>query len=334
LKVFLTGGTGFLGKNVARRLVAAGHQLRLLARAGSDVSQLPPGAEIVRGDVTDAGTLERGAEGCGALLHMAALVKVWVPDASEFDRVNVGGLQNALAAARHAGARLVYTSSFIAVGPTGPEPADESQVHDLRAFRNHYERTKALADVAAREAAAAGQDVGLLYPGVVYGPGELTEANIVVKMIRDHLTGRLPALVGPGDRLWSYAFADDVAGAHVAALQCGRAGERYFLGGENVTLTDLFARLERLTGVRAPRRHIPYGVASVLGRALHAWAELTGATPELTHDVVAVFREHWAYQSRKAEAELGYRRTALDDGLAQTLEWLRARDLVPAGCAS
>ena len=331
MKVLLTGGTGFLGKNVARRLAAAGHEVRLLARASSNLSELPPGVEIVRGDVVDAAAFAAAAQGCGAVVHMAALVKMWVPDADEFDRVNVGGLRNALAAARQAGARLVYTSSFIAVGPAGPEPVDESRVHDLKSFRNHYERTKALADVLAREAAAAGQDVVILYPGVVYGPGELTEANLVVKMVRDHLQGRLPALVGPGDRLWSYTFADDVAAAHVTALERGRAGERYFLCGENASLTDFFRRLEALTGVPAPRRHIPFAVAALLGRALYLWAELTGAPPELTQDVVAVFREHWAYQSGKAESELGYRCRPLADGLQKTVEWLRASQLVPAG---
>jgi farnesol dehydrogenase len=335
VKVLLTGGTGFLGKNVARQLVAAGHDVRLLARASSDLGRLPTtNVEIVRGDVTDAAAFTAAAAGCAAVLHMAAVVKMWTPDRSEFDRVNVGGVKNALAASRAAGARLVYTSSFIAVGPTGPAPVDESHVHDLRVFRNDYERTKALADALAREAAASGQDVVLLYPGVVYGPGELTEANIVVKMIRDHLTGRLPALVGPGDRLWSYAFADDVARAHVSALERGRAGQRYFLCGENVSLNDFFARLETLTGAPAPRRHIPYGIAAGIGRLMHLWAELTGATPELTHEVVNVFREHWAYQSGKATAELAYRPTPLLDGLRATLDWLRERKLVPVQAAS
>jgi farnesol dehydrogenase len=330
VKVLLTGGTGFLGKNVARHLVASGHEVRLLARATSDLRGLPAGLDVVYGDVTDGPAFTAAATGCAAVMHMAAVVKMWTPDRAEFDRVNVGGLQHALAAARAAHARLVYTSSFIAVGPTGSAPVDESHVHDQQRFRNDYERTKARADVLARDAAQAGQDVVLLYPGVVYGPGELTAANIVVKMVCDHLSGRLPALVGPGDRLWSYAFADDVARAHVSALERGRAGQRYFLGGENVTLRDFFARLETLTGVPAPRRHIPYGVASMVGRALHLWAELTGAVPELTHEVVNVFREHWAYESGKAASELEYRSRPLADGLKITLDWLDERALVPA----
>lgn len=327
MKVLLTGGTGFLGKSVARALHRRGHPLRILARAGSRLEGLPPGAEVVRGDVTDPDSLRRGADGCGAVVHMAALVKMWVPERERFDEVNVGGLRNALEAARAARARLVYTSSFIAVGPAGPEPADESRVHPGVGFRNDYERTKARADAIAREAASSGQDVVILYPGVVYGPGDLTDGNLVVKMVADHLGGRFPGIIGPGDRLWSYAFVDDVAEGHVAALERGGRGERYFLGGENVSMNGLFSRLQDVAGVPPPRRHIPYATASLLGFALYLWAELTGRPPALTHEVVAVFREHWAYSSAKAGRELGYASRPLADGLRLTVAWLREKRL-------
>jgi nucleoside-diphosphate-sugar epimerase len=322
LKVLLTGGTGFLGRAVARRLAADGHELRLLAREGSKLRGLPGGIEVRRGDVTDSASFAAAAIGCEAVMHMAGLVKTWLPDSTQFDRVNMGGLTNALTVARNAGARLVYTSSFIAVGPTGETPADERQVHEGYRFRNDYERTKALADAEARRAIEFGQDVVILYPGVVYGPGELNEANLVVKMIRDHLAGRLPGIVGSGEPRWSYAFIEDVAQAHVAALDRGRKGERYFLGGDNVSMNDFFALLESLSGRPAPRWHIPYPAASAMGYLLWLWAEHTGRPPDFTHREVAVFREHWAYASGKAQAELGYRVTPLREGLRTTLEWL------------
>jgi NAD+-dependent farnesol dehydrogenase len=323
LIVLLTGGTGFLGKSVARALAARGHALRVLARPTSDLDGLPAEAEVVVGDVTDADAMVRAARGCGAVCHMAALVRMWTPDRAGFDRVNVSGLRHALLAAREAGARLVYTSSFIAVGPAGPEPADESQRHPGRGYRNDYERTKAVADALASEAAAAGQDVVTLYPGVVYGPGDLTDGNLVAKMVADHLRGRLPGIIGPGDRLWSYSFVEDVALGHASALERGQAGQRYFLGGDNVTMNGLFAALAKVAAVPPPRRHIPYAAASALGFAMWTWAELTGHPPQLTHEVVNVFREHWAYSSAKAERELGYRRTPLEEGLRRTVEWLR-----------
>ncbi len=324
MRVLLTGGTGFLGKHVARALVAGGHALRLLARATSNLSGLPEGLETARGDVTDADSVKRAAEGCDALVHMAALVKMWAPEREAFDAINVGGFRHALAAAQAVGARLVYTSSFIAVGPTGREPQDETRVHPGDRYRNDYERTKALADAEARAAAAAGADIVLLYPGVVYGPGELTDANLVVKMALDHVRGRFPGIVGPGDRLWSYAYAPDVARGHVAALERGRRGERYFLCGENADMHAFFAALERVSGARAPRRHIPYTAAQALGFALWLWAELSGHEPQLTHEVVGVFREHWAYSSEKARRELGYAPTPLEEGLRRTFEWLEA----------
>jgi farnesol dehydrogenase len=323
VKVLLTGGTGFLGKRVAHALVTAGHGLRLLARAQSVRAGLPEGAEFALGDVTDADSMVRAAQGCDAVVHLAALVKVWVPDATAFDRVNVGGLQNALRAASEAGARLLYTSSFIAIGPAGPEPATEERRHPGDVFRNDYERTKARADVLALEAGAQGQDVVVLYPGVIYGPGEMTEGNIVVRMIADHLQGKMPGIIGPGDRLWSYAFVEDVAQGHVAALERGRAGERYFLCGENVDMNGLFERVAALTGVPAPTRHIPYPVARGLGLMLYGWAELTGHPPLLTHQVVDVFRAHWAYDSAKAQRELGYHVTPLGEGLQRTVAWMR-----------
>jgi len=330
VKVLLTGGTGFLGKNVAHRLAAAGHRLRFLVRPGSVREGLPEGAEFAPGDVTDQDSVRRAAEGCQGVMHMAALVKMWVPDRDRFDAVNLGGLLNALAAAREQGARLVYTSSFIAVGPTGAAPADESQRHSGRNYGNDYERTKAAADGLAQQAADQGQDVVRVYPGVVYGPGELTDGNLVVKTLLDHLRGKVPGIIGPGDRCWSYAYVEDVADGHLLALEKGGSGQRYFLAGDNVDMTGYYALVAELTGVRPPRLHIPYAAAWTMGLGMWGWAELTGQEPKLTHQVVNVFRNHWAYSSAKAERELGYRVRPLREGLALTLDWLRRSGRLPA----
>jgi farnesol dehydrogenase len=331
MRVLLTGATGFLGRAVARRLAARGHELRVLARPSSRLAGLPDGFAVAAGDVTDPLSLRSAAEGCAAVVHLAALVKVWVPDPSRFEAVNVGGLVNALAAAREAGARLVYTSSFMALGPSGAGALDASRPHPGPPFRNAYERTKARADALAREAAEGGQDVVVLYPGVIYGPGDMTEGNIVARMIADHLNGRLPGLVGGADRRWSYAFVEDVAEGHALALEKGRGGDRFVLGGENATLAQLFERVRDIAGAPPPRRRVPYAVASLVGRAQWLWAELTGHPPQLTQGEVGVFREEWACDSSRSARELGYEWRPLAEGLRETVRWLRREGLVPPG---
>jgi farnesol dehydrogenase len=329
MKVLVTGATGFLGRAVARRLAARGHALRVLVRPTSRVEGLPEGFEVAAGDVTDLLSFRAAATGCGAVVHLAALVKAWVPDPSRFEAVNVGGTENALAAAREAGARLVTTSSFIALGPSGPGALDASRPHPGPPFRNAYERTKARADARAREAAAGGQDVVVLYPGVVYGPGDRTDGNIVARMIADHLNGRLPGLVGPADRRCSYAFVEDVAEGHALALEKGRPGDRFVLGGENATLARLFDLVHEIAGAAPPRLRIPYAAASLLGRLQWLWAETTGHPPRLTHGEVGVLREEWACDSGAAEREIGYMPRPLAEGLRETVRWLRETGQAP-----
>ena len=303
--------------------------MRALVRPTSDRNGIPDAVECVEGDVTDATSVARALRGCEAAYHMAAVVKSWTPDASIFERVNVGGLKNVLDAAAAEGIeRIIYTSSFIALGPTDGTIADENQTHPRRSYCNDYERTKAIADAIALEAIERGVPLIPLYPGVVYGPGEMTDGNIIVKMVADHLNGRLPGIIGPGDRRWSYVFVDDVLEGHLLALTKGRLGQRYLLCGDNVTNRELFAVVEQITGARPPRLAIPYGVASLMGRAAVAVANLTGRPPLITHEVVDVFRHEWAYSSEKAKTELGYGFRPLSEGLNQTITWMKAENLV------
>ena len=324
MKVLVTGGTGFLGRAIVHRL-APRHELALLVRPTASRAGSPASVSFVAGDVTDRASLERAAAGRDAIVHAAALVKLVAP-AREFDRVNVGGLENVLAAAASAGVRrVVHVSSFIALGPSergaGGVLDEEAGAGD-RAWINDYERTKTLADRRARQAIELGAPLVVVYPGVVYGAGAMTEGNIVVRGLLEMLHGRLPALVGEPARRWSYVHVEDVAAGVEAALERAPLGARYVLGGENVPLGDFYRIAEELSGVAAPRRWLPRGVAKALGAVMKAAARLAGRTPKLTPDMVEVCHHDWAYSSARAERELGYRHRPLRLGIAETLAWL------------
>lgn len=324
MKVLVTGGTGFLGRRLVAEL-AKRHQVRLLVRSAAGRQRFPEGVEFAAGDVTDRASLASAAGGCQAIVHAAALVKILAPE-RDFERINVGGMENILAAAAGAGARVVYVSSFIALGPTEARPgrvADERVEPVDRVWINPYERTKTLADRLARQAIAAGAPVNVVYPGVIYGPGELTEGNIVVRHVLDLVHRRVPVLLGRPERLWNYVFVDDVAAGIAAVLEHAAPGTRYVLGGENVSQGDFYELVADLTGVPAPTRHLPDGLAKVLGSVDRALARLRGATPKLTPDLVEIYRHDWALDSSKAGRELGYQPRTLRAGLGETLAWLQ-----------
>ncbi|HVR95438.1 MAG TPA: NAD-dependent epimerase/dehydratase family protein [Thermoanaerobaculia bacterium] len=326
MKVLVTGGTGFLGRRIVSEL-APRHSLRLLVRPTASRERFPAGVEFAAGDVADRASLDKAAAGCDAVLHAAALVKILAPGA-EFDRINVGGIGNVLQAAEAADtvSKVVYVSSFIALGPTEAAPGgvlDESAEVRDRAWINDYERTKALADRRARQAIAEGAPLNVVYPGVIYGPGEMTEGNIVVRHILDLVHRRLPVLIGSPARRWNYVHVDDVARGVALALEKGAPGARYVLGGDNVTLGEFYGLVERLTGVPVPKHRVPDGIAKAAGAVQKAWAQLRGTTPQLTPDLVEIYRHDWAYSSKRAETELGYTWRRLEDGLAQTIAWLK-----------
>jgi len=306
MKVLVTGGTGFLGRAVVAALAAAGHDLVVFGRTASR-SGLP--GTPVDGDVRDRAALERAAAGCDAVSHSAGLVSIWRRRRQDFDDVNVGGLRNVLAVAdAHRIPRVLYTSSFLALAP-------RDLGHPIDA--NDYQRTKLAADRVADAAVRDGAPLIRVYPGVVYGPGPLGEGNLVGRLIADHLNGKLPGLIGP-EHPWSYAYVDDVAAGHRAALERGRIGGRYALGGENVPQSRVFAIVERITGRRPPRR-IPFPIAAALGAIEELRVALTGGTPLVTRGAVEIFRHDWSLDSSEASRDLGYVITPLEEGLRRTI---------------
>lgn len=319
MKVLITGGTGFLGAAIVRACARAGHAPVVFARRAT-ASGLP--GDLIDGDVRDRAALERAARGVDAVCHAAALVSLWRRQPSDFDAVNVTGLQHALEICRTQRIpRLVYTSSFLALPPAG---------HDAPLRANDYQRTKVSAHVVATRAAAEGLPVLRLVPGVIYGPSLVTEGNLVGRMIRDHLNSRLPGLVGPR-KVWSFTYVEDVAEAHVLALSRGTPGAEYHVGGENRPQLAIFELLRSWTGRRLPRT-IPFAVARVIGHVEEVRARLTGRPPQLTAGTIDILSQDWPLDSRAAQDALGFPLTPLATGLQATLahlatdpSWTRTR---------
>jgi nucleoside-diphosphate-sugar epimerase len=305
MRVLVTGGTGYLGRAVVRAFAAAGHEPVVLARSASR-SGLP--TPTIDGDVRDLATIDRAAEGCEVICHLAALVAVWRARAEDFDDVNVGGLRNVLQVTARRGLRLIHTSSFLALPPSG---------QSTPILANDYQRTKVIAEREADMAARSGAALVRLYPGVIYGPGVASEGNLVGRLVDDHLGGRLPGIVGAG-RIWSCAWIDDVAEAHVRAAEGAAPGTMYALGGENLPLMRVFEIVEARTGTPRPRR-IPSGVALAIGAVEEARARLFHSPPLLTRGTVEIFGHDWPLDSRAAERDLGYRVRPLAEGMERLL---------------
>lgn len=320
--ILLTGATGYLGSRIARELAARRAPFRVLVREASRLGFDPKaaGCEVVVGDLRDAAALRQALRGVEAVIHTAALVKMWVRDRRDFWRVNVEGLQNLLQAAADAGVRrVVYTSSFIALGPSSDPHACEGQRHP-GPYSNEYEETKAQALAWLRREGFRRFPVVALLPGVIYGPGPKTEGNLVGGMIEQYLAGKFPGLLGSGHQRWSFSFNADVVAAHLAALEKGKLGEEYVLAGDNRSLNDFFQMLTDLSGVRRPVRHLPFFAGKMVGALEVARARLLGHVPQLTPGVVEIFKHDWVYSSAKAERELGYRVRPLEDGLRKTIQ--------------
>ena len=319
--ILLTGATGYLGSQIARELIARKASFRVLVRDASRLTFDPAQArcEVVTGNLRDPVTLRAAVREVDAVIHTAALVKMWVRDARDFWRINVEGLQDLLQTASNSGVqRIIYTSSFIALGPSHDANAGE-ELHNRGPYSNEYEESKARALDWLRNQQGK-YPVITLFPGVIYGPGPKTEGNLVGAMIDQYRAGKFPGVLGTGEQRWSFSFNADVVAAHLAALEKGKPGEEYVLSGDNRSLNDFFHLLENFSGVRHPVRHLPSFAGKLVGAMEVARARLFGHQPQLTPGVVEVFKHDWVYSSAKAARELGYQVTRLEEGLRKTLE--------------
>ena len=322
MRVLVTGATGYVGQRLARRLADGGATVHALARSPEKARALAhPGIVVFQGDILDPASLARAAEGCEAAYHAAALVSVWAKDPEDYRRVNVGGTVNVLDVAKAAGAvRVVVTSTAGVFGPSDGGLVDEATPRRVPFF-NEYESSKAEMHAAAR---AHGMDAVIVCPTRIYGPGPMVEGNAATQMIARYVAGRWRALPGDGNRSGNYVFVDDVIDGHLAAMDRGRAGEAYILGGENATYREFFATLAAVSGVRHRLFPTPIALLMAFARLEQFRADRFGRKPLITPSWVRRYSHDWANSSAKAEAGLGYAPRSLEQGLRETVAWLRA----------
>lgn len=318
-RVFVTGGTGFIGANLVRLLVQQGYAVKVLVRPSSQLDNLQNlDVEIAQGDLNDS-QLWRQMEGCQALFHVAAHYSLWQADQEALYRHNVLGTRNVLAAARQAGIeRTVYTSSVAAIGVgAAGEIVDETHQSPVDSLVGHYKKSKFLAEQEARIVVEAGQDVVIVNPSSPIGPFDIKPTptgDIILRFLRREMPFYL-------DTGLNFIDVRDVAWGHLLALERGKTGERYILGNQNLTLKQLLDQLAQLTGISAPKHTVPawlpLSVAWIDERIL---APL-GKTPDVPLDGVRMARQRMYYDASKAVRELGLPQSSLSTALKDAVDW-------------
>jgi dihydroflavonol-4-reductase len=318
----VTGATGFVGAAVARALLRADWQVRVLVRAESDrrnLQRLP--VEIVTGELADRGSLERALAGCEALFHVAADYRLGVFEPAQLYRTNVEGTRNILAAARLAGvARVVYTSSVATIGLSGDgAPGRETTPVGLEDMVGHYKRSKFLAEQLVLEAAHGETSVVIVNPSTPIGPGDV-KPTPTGQMVVDAASGRMPAYIDTG---LNVVHVDDVAAGHLLAFHRGRVGERYILGGEDMTLRGILGEIARIAGRSPPRVRLPRAAVVPIAYVAEAFARLSGRSTRITVEGVRMARKRMFYSSDKAVRELGYAWRSPTQAFEDALRWFR-----------
>jgi len=321
---FLTGATGFLGSHVARALAEQGANLRLLVRSNSNTKNIDDlKADRVSGDLRDPTSLENGIAGCDVVFHVAADYRLWVRDPEEMYRSNVEGTRAILAAARRNNVRrVVYTSSVATMGFTSNgQPATENSPVSLDNMIGTYKRSKFMAEQVAIEAARTGQDVVVVNPTTPIGERDI-KPTPTGRIVVDFLKRKFPAYVDTGLNL---VDAGECARGHIRALEKGKSGERYILGGENLTLKQILDKLGAVTGLPSPKVRVPYVMALATGVVDEiVTGRIRGKEPRATIDAVRMGRKKMFVSSAKAERELGWKCMPVESALRGAVEWFRA----------
>ncbi|MDD5319288.1 MAG: NAD-dependent epimerase/dehydratase family protein [Methylococcales bacterium] len=321
MKTLVTGANGFLGSAIMRHLLEAGHEVRVLVRAQCDrrnLNNFP--VEIYEGDLRDTSSLKRAVSGCDNLFHVAADYRLWIPDPDIMYAINVTGTQSLILASAEAGLkRIVYTSSVATLGfnPDG-SPADETTPSSLSLMTGHYKRSKFLAEQAVQQLTDQHKlPLVIVNPSTPIGPYDI-KPTPTGRIVLDTLLGRMPAYVDTGLNI---VHADDVAKGHLLAFEQGKAGERYVLGGEDLSLVQILEMIDEITGKKSKRIRLPHNLVLPAAWLMEKAATRTGIEPRATIDGVRMAKKQMFFSSAKAIRELNYRYRPAQDAIKDAILW-------------
>jgi len=323
MNIFITGATGYIGNNLAKKLAGEGNTIHALCRDAQNKVLDHPNIKIFSGDITDIPSIQKAMEGCEQVYHLAAYAKVWAKDPTTFYKLNVEGSKNVFDVARNSGiTKTVFTSTAGTLGPSGKKPVEEGDERIGEPFTT-YELSKTQAENLCSEYCNKySMNIVTVNPPRVYGPGIVTESNAVTRLVKLYMAGKWKIMPGDGKRTGSYVYVDDVVKGHILAMQKGRSGERYCLAGVNATYIEFFDLLAKLTGKKASLIPLPVWAMMFAGNVLELYTKLTSKPPLLTPPWIRKYYYDWSMSSEKAQRELGYTYISLKEGLQKTIDWL------------
>ncbi len=328
MKIFITGGTGFIGSRLTEKLLRLGHEVVVLIR---DPSKATGGKEgnvsYVSGDLFDKDALQTGMRDCDWVFHMAAYTKPWSKDPSVPFRINVNGTLNVVEAAVKSGVKRVIITST--AGTMGYSP-DGLIITEATAsgqnLQTLYEKSKAEAELRAFEYVGSNTEIIITNPSRIYGPGVLSKSNSLTKIMKMYVSGLWRLMPGDGRTIGNYVYIDDVTEGHILAALHGKNGERYILGGENLSFLDFFDKIGEAAGKKRKLFSISFNTAGLLLKPSEILSSLSDKAPLITREWINKYQNDAVLSSEKAINELGYKITPFIDGVRETIKWLKSNE--------